>query len=66
METGRDILFFWVARMVLMGLKLTNKLPFNEVRKLPIISTIIACVFLYKIRRKRIMKGRRKEWIRSS
>ncbi|XP_076764385.1 valyl-tRNA synthetase, mitochondrial [Xylocopa sonorina] len=31
METGSDILFFWVARMVMLGLELTNQLPFNEV-----------------------------------
>ncbi|XP_067830029.1 valine--tRNA ligase [Heptranchias perlo] len=31
LETGHDILFFWVARMVMMGLKLTGKLPFSEV-----------------------------------
>ncbi|XP_026675476.1 valine--tRNA ligase-like isoform X2 [Ceratina calcarata] len=31
METGSDILFFWVARMVMLGLELTNRLPFNEV-----------------------------------
>uniref|UniRef100_A0A8C6V2Q8 Valine--tRNA ligase n=1 Tax=Neogobius melanostomus TaxID=47308 RepID=A0A8C6V2Q8_9GOBI len=31
LETGHDILFFWVARMVMMGLKLTGKLPFEEV-----------------------------------
>ena len=31
METGHDILFFWVARMVMMGLQLTDKLPFTEV-----------------------------------
>ncbi|XP_026299462.1 valine--tRNA ligase, mitochondrial isoform X2 [Apis mellifera] len=31
METGRDILFFWVARMVMLGLELTNCLPFDEV-----------------------------------
>ncbi|XP_071096725.1 valine--tRNA ligase-like [Haliotis cracherodii] len=31
METGSDIIFFWVARMVMMGLKLTNQLPFQEV-----------------------------------
>ena len=24
LETGRDILFFWVARMVMMGLQLTG------------------------------------------
>lgn len=31
METGHDILFFWVARMVMLGYKLTGQLPFKEV-----------------------------------
>ena len=31
METGHDILFFWVARMVMLSQELTNKLPFNKV-----------------------------------
>jgi len=31
LETGHDILFFWVARMVMMGLHLTGKLPFTQV-----------------------------------
>ncbi|RXG57390.1 Valine--tRNA ligase [Armadillidium vulgare] len=31
LETGHDILFFWVARMVFMGQKLTGKLPFKRV-----------------------------------
>lgn len=31
LETGHDILFFWVARMVMMGLQLTDKLPFKTV-----------------------------------
>ncbi len=31
METGYDILFFWVARMVMMGLSFTEKVPFNHV-----------------------------------
>ncbi|HSR48617.1 MAG TPA: valine--tRNA ligase [Anaerolineales bacterium] len=31
METGYDILFFWVARMVMMGLEFTGKLPFEVV-----------------------------------
>lgn len=30
METGHDILFFWVARMAMMGLELTGQLPFKE------------------------------------
>lgn len=39
LETGHDILFFWVARMVMMGLKLTGKLPFKEVRAMEAAST---------------------------
>ncbi|EFA76256.1 valyl tRNA synthetase [Heterostelium album PN500] len=31
LETGLDILFFWVARMVMMGQQLTGKLPFNQI-----------------------------------
>uniref|UniRef100_A0A672U770 valine--tRNA ligase n=1 Tax=Strigops habroptila TaxID=2489341 RepID=A0A672U770_STRHB len=31
LETGHDILFFWVARMVMLGLALTGRLPFREV-----------------------------------
>ena len=31
LETGNDILFFWVARMVMMSLLLTDKVPFKEV-----------------------------------
>lgn len=29
--TGFDILFFWVARMIMMGLKFTGKIPFKDV-----------------------------------
>jgi valyl-tRNA synthetase len=31
LETGTDILFFWVARMVMMTLTLSDKLPFSTV-----------------------------------
>ncbi|CAG9534339.1 unnamed protein product [Cercopithifilaria johnstoni] len=31
LESGHDILFFWVARMVFMSQELTGKLPFQEV-----------------------------------
>ncbi|CBX95543.1 similar to valyl-trna synthetase [Plenodomus lingam JN3] len=31
LETGWDILPFWVARMIMMSLHLTGKVPFNEV-----------------------------------
>jgi valyl-tRNA synthetase len=37
LETGHDILFFWVARMVMMSLWLTGKLPFNEVLLHPLV-----------------------------
>ncbi len=29
--TGFDIIFFWVARMIMMGLKFTKKVPFRDV-----------------------------------
>jgi valyl-tRNA synthetase len=32
LETGHDILFFWVARMVMLGLKLTGVSPFKQVQ----------------------------------
>jgi len=31
METGFDIIFFWVARMIMMGLKLAGNIPFSEI-----------------------------------
>ena len=31
LETGYDILFFWVARMIMLGLELTGKVPFSKV-----------------------------------
>ena len=31
METGHDILFFWVARMIMMGLWFTDEAPFHTV-----------------------------------
>ncbi|XP_055913811.1 valine--tRNA ligase [Eupeodes corollae] len=31
METGHDILFFWVARMTMLGMKLTGDVPFRNV-----------------------------------
>lgn len=32
METGQDILFFWVARMAMLGIHLTGQVPFKHVR----------------------------------
>ncbi len=31
METGYDIIFFWVARMMMLGLELTDRVPFHTV-----------------------------------
>ncbi|KAI9710224.1 MAG: valine--tRNA ligase [Chrysothrix sp. TS-e1954] len=31
LETGWDILFFWIARMIMLGIKLTGNVPFREV-----------------------------------
>ena len=31
MSTGFDIIFFWVARMIMMGLKFTGDIPFRQV-----------------------------------
>ena len=31
LETGHDILFFWVARMVMLSMELTGQVPFKEV-----------------------------------
>ena len=31
LETGWDIIFFWVARMIMLGIKLTGQVPFKEV-----------------------------------
>lgn len=31
METGRDILFFWVARMIMLGIYATGKIPFKDI-----------------------------------
>ena len=31
LETGYDIIFFWVARMIMMGLELTGQAPFDTV-----------------------------------
>jgi valyl-tRNA synthetase len=37
LETGWDIIFFWVARMVMLGIKLTGKMPFREVYCHPLV-----------------------------
>lgn len=31
LETGSDLIFFWVARMVMLGRELTGRLPFKQV-----------------------------------
>jgi valyl-tRNA synthetase len=37
LETGHDILFFWVARMVMLGMKLGGNVPFSKVYLHPMI-----------------------------
>lgn len=37
LETGSDILFFWCARMVMMSLELTDKLPFHTIYLHPMV-----------------------------
>lgn len=37
LETAPDILFFWVARMVMMGVTLLGKLPFHTVLLHPVL-----------------------------
>ena len=31
LETGHDILFFWVSRMIMMGIEFTGQAPFSLV-----------------------------------
>ena len=35
--TGFDIIFFWVARMMMMGLKFTGEVPFRDVYITPLV-----------------------------
>jgi len=37
LETGHDIIFFWVARMVMMSLCFTDKLPFKTIYLHPMV-----------------------------
>jgi len=37
LETGFDILFFWVARMVMLGIKMTGQIPFHTVYLHPMV-----------------------------
>ena len=37
METGFDILFFWVARMIMLGMKMVGKAPFHTVYLHPMV-----------------------------
>ncbi|XP_077180716.1 valine--tRNA ligase, mitochondrial [Paroedura picta] len=40
LETGNDLLFFWVVRMVMLGEQLTGKLPFSQVFLHPMVRDI--------------------------
>jgi valyl-tRNA synthetase len=46
LETGYDILFFWVARMVMMSLHFTKQVPF-EVSLLHFVNSFIALSFTF-------------------
>lgn len=37
LETGFDILFFWVARMIMLGIRMTGKIPFHTVYLHPMV-----------------------------
>nr|XP_057904054.1 valine--tRNA ligase, mitochondrial isoform X2 [Doryrhamphus excisus] len=37
LETGSDLIFFWVARMVMLGTELTGRLPFQQVLLHPLV-----------------------------
>ena len=37
LETGFDILFFWVARMIMLGLKMTGRVPFHTIYLHPMV-----------------------------
>src|SRR5690606_33589168 len=41
MESGSDIIFFWLARMAMLCTWFSGKLPFNEILLHPIVSTSI-------------------------
>lgn len=46
LETGHDIIFFWVFRMVILSQELCGKLPFPEVKFLKFILQLI-CFFRF-------------------
>jgi len=43
LETASDIMFFWVARMVMMAVQLTDQLPFQQVF---VVILSLSCVVL--------------------
>ncbi len=50
LETGHDIIFFWVARMVFFGQALLDKLPFKEVSNTTIVSLGLAFIVSFRLR----------------
>lgn len=47
LETGHDILFFWVARMVMLGMKLGGDVPFKKVSLLSCANLLRRALSLY-------------------
>ncbi|KAG4910491.1 hypothetical protein JHK87_056607 [Glycine soja] len=48
LETGHDIIFFWVARMVMQGLKLGGDVPFTKVRLLSHADHLVRTLSLFE------------------
>lgn len=47
METGHDILLFWVARMVMLSLEMTQRLPFKVQDTINCLSICLLCFFFF-------------------
>ena len=50
LETGLDILFFWVARMVMMSLHLTDLLPFKTGEWWVVLVVVMCCCGNYYVK----------------
>lgn len=47
LETGHDILFFWVARMVMLGIQLGGDVPFGKVGAISFLQSLKKYVMLF-------------------
>lgn len=46
LETGHDILFFWVARMMMLGIKLGGDVPFRKVNMVYLVVNVANIILL--------------------